>query len=392
MATATMDNTTHPVVNSEKLIADLTGDSLYQQITGVACTPVMVWGQPGVGKSDVARQVGKKTGRPVIDIRLLLKDPTDLGGLPYFCPETNMMRYAQPSELPNKDGPFANAIILLDELSSAPAAVQAAALQLVLERRVGEYELPEGVMIMAAGNRSNDGTVHASMPQPLRNRFRHYTMVVDSESWLNWAREYSVDTAVQSFIKGNPDDLNRFDAKNKHAYAYATPRTWKFVSDEIKKVKMLRSKGHNVSDADLFRRIATLVGEDVRLKFKAHYDDAMALPDPFDVVRGKVKEFKIAKPSMKYGCSLNVMYALREIINNRKAENAEGGEEFTDKEYVEYVDNAIRFLVKNIDEKDIMISAIWMATDKEYDIDLHDAPIIEELIDDPEFDNFFAAM
>lgn len=387
-----MDNTTHPVINATALIKVLSGDSTYQQLSGSPSTPVMVWGQPGVGKSDVARQVGKNTNRPVIDIRLLLKDPTDLGGLPYFCPETNTMRYAKPSELPDQNGKFANAIILLDELSSAPAAVQAAALQLVLERRVGEYELPEGVMIMAAGNRAGDGTVHASMPQPLRNRFRHYTLVVDSESWLNWARENSIDTAVQSFIKGNPDDLNRFDSKNKHAYAYATPRTWKFVSDEIKKVKLLRSNGHDVPESELFSRIASLVGEDVRLKFKSHYDDAMALPDPFDVVRGKVKQFKISKPSMKYGCSLNVMYALREIISNRKNESENGGEDFSDKEYVTYVDNAIRFLVKNIDEKDIMISAIWMATDKEYDIDLHDAPIIEELIDDPEFDNFFAAM
>lgn len=385
-------NTTHPVVNSEKLIADLIGDSLHQQFTSIPSTPVMVWGQPGVGKSDVARQVGKKTNRPVIDIRLLLKDPTDLGGLPYFCPETNMMRYAQPSELPLKDGPFANAIILLDELSSAPAAVQAAALQLVLERRVGEYELPEGVMIMAAGNRANDGTVHMSMPQPLRNRFRHYTMEVDTEAWLNWARDGEVDTAVQSFVKGNPDDLNRFDAKNKHAYAYATPRSWKFVSDEIKKVRLLRSKGVSVSDGDLFRRIASLVGEDVRHKFKAHYDDAMALPNPYEVVSGKVKEFTIKKASMKYACSLNIMYALRETINKRQAEANEGDVEFSDKEYVEYVDNAIRFLVKNIDEKDIMISAIWMATDKEYDIEIHEAPIIEELVDEPDFDNFFAAM
>lgn len=391
MTTRNVDNTTHPVVNTEKLIADLVADSKYQQLTGTACTPVMVWGQPGVGKSDVARQVGSQTNRPVIDIRLLLKDPTDLGGLPYFSPVDNKMHYAQPSELPDAEGPFANAIILLDELSSAPAAVQAAALQLVLERRIGEYVLPKDVMIMAAGNRSNDGTVHMSMPQPLRNRFRHYTLVVDTEAWLNWAREYSVDTAVQSYIKGNPDDLNRFDSKNKHAYAYATPRTWKFVSDEIKKIKLLRSNGIQVSDGDLFRRIASLVGEDVRHKFKAHYDDAMALPDPYEVVRGGVKEHNIKKTSMKYACSLNVMYALREVINTRKEEAKDGGE-FTEKEYIGYVDNAIRFLVKNIDEKDIIISAIWMATDKDYNIEIHDAPITDELIDDPDYDNFFAAM
>lgn len=387
-----VDNATHPIVNTTQLISDLVSDSLHQQITGTPSTPAMIWGQPGVGKSDVIRQVGKKTNRPVIDIRLLLKDPTDLGGLPYFSPVDNKMHYAQPSELPDPEGDFANAIILLDELSSAPAAVQAAALQLVLERRIGEYVLPKDVMIVAAGNRANDGTVHMSMPQPLRNRFRHYTLTVDSEAFLKWAAKSDLSVAVQGFIAGNPGDLNRFDSKNKHCYAYATPRSWEFVSREIQKLETLKKNGHPTKDSDLFRRVASLVGEDIRLKFKAHYEDSQSLPDPVKVVYGEIKEFNIKKTALKYGCTLNIVYSLRDALRNEERKAEETGEEFTSKKYNQLVDNAFRFIVKNINEKDIVVAALHMAIDKEYGIDIHEADIIDELSDSEEYDNFLTAI
>ena len=145
---------THPDVTPKVLLKQLNDDALYQKLTGKHTTPIMIWGQPGIGKSQLIRQVGKNTNRPVIDIRLLLKDPTEIGGLPYFDPQTNDMKYARPSDLPDSNGPFKDAIILMDELSSAPMSVQAAALGLVLERRINDYELPKGVMMVAAGNRS----------------------------------------------------------------------------------------------------------------------------------------------------------------------------------------------------------------------------------------------
>ncbi len=215
----------HPDVTPKILIKQLTHDSLYQQMTGEPTTPVMIWGQPGVGKSQIIRQVGKATNRPVIDIRLLLKDPTEIGGLPYFDPETNSMKYARPTDLPDPDGIFKNAVILMDELSSAPMSVQAAALGLVLERRINDYDLPPGVMMVAAGNRAGDGTVHSSMPMPLRNRFHHVNLVVSTEDWLEWAMIDGLATEVQSFIKAHPQHLNVFDAKAlRSTYAFATPR------------------------------------------------------------------------------------------------------------------------------------------------------------------------
>lgn len=385
---------THPDITPKKLGQDLKNDALYQNLTGTPTTPVMIWGQPGIGKSQIIRQVGKATNRPVIDIRLLLKDPTEIGGLPYFDPQSNEMCYARPSELPDADGKFANAIILMDELSSAPMSVQAAALGLVLERRINDYVLPEQVMMVAAGNRAGDGSVHNSMPQPLRNRFHHVNLVHNTDDWLDWAKTAGLEPEVQSFIKGSPDKLNTFNPKDKAVYAYATPRVWEFVSDEIKKFKFLKTKGIEITQGDLYRRVASLVGQDMRNVFKQHFEEAAKLPDPFAVVYGKVEKANIEKTSMKYACSLQVAYALREVLDTRFRESEEDGKAFEKcgKEYNKYIDNALGFLTRNIDEKDITVATFWMLLSDDYAIDINEASIVDELLDDPDFYKFLQAI
>ena len=116
--------------------------------------PVFLWGPPGIGKSELVAQIGADAGREVIDIRLALWEPTDIKGIPYYNAEQGKMVWAPPAELPTD--PESTAIIFIDELNSAPPAVQAAAYQLVLNRRVGTYVLPKGVDIVAAGNRDGD--------------------------------------------------------------------------------------------------------------------------------------------------------------------------------------------------------------------------------------------
>lgn len=385
---------THPDVTATQVIKDLVNDANYMKVTGEPTTPMMIWGQPGIGKSQIIRQVGKLTGRPVIDMRLLLKDPTDIGGLPYFDPTTNEMKYARPSELPDPNGPLANAIILMDELSSAPMSVQAAALGLVLERTVNDYKLPPQVMMVAAGNRSNDGSVHNSMPQPLRNRFHHVNLVVNTEDWLEWAMFSGIEPEVQSFIKSSPDSLNKFNPRDRAVYTYATPRVWEFVSDEITKFKYLQKNGGDVDSSDLHRRIASLVGMDMRGVFKQHFDEANKLPNPYDVVYGKVKKATIDKTPMAYACSLQVAYALHEVIETRKRESEAGGKTFEEgsSEYNELIDNALGFLYRNIKEKDITVATFWMLTSKDYGIDVNDASIVDELLDDPAFKKFLQAI
>ena len=133
--------------------------------------PVMVWGPPGCGKSQIAQQVAGQDGYRYVDIRALLLDPVDLRGIPWRD-EHGRTRWAPPAFLPPTDS-TARWLLNLEELASCVPMVQAALYQLTLERKYGEYELPEGASIIACGNRENDRVVVHRMPTPLANRFVH---------------------------------------------------------------------------------------------------------------------------------------------------------------------------------------------------------------------------
>ena len=241
--------------------------------------PVMVWGPPGIGKSDIVKQIGEATNRPVIDIRLALWDPTDIKGMPYLT-DDGVMKWANPSELPSD---FAsNAIIFLDEIVSAPPAVQAAAYQLILNRRVGEYQLPPNVDIVAAGNREGDRGVTFKMPAPLSNRFIHLEMTVNFDDWLDWAVNNDIHSEVVGYLSFAKQDLFDFDPKGA-SRAFATPRSWCFVSD------LLKDDDQDETLADL---TSGAVGDGLCAKFMAHRKVCGKMPKPIDSLEGKVKELK----------------------------------------------------------------------------------------------------
>ena len=171
--------------------------------------PVFLWGPPGIGKSDIVKQIGQDAGRDVIDVRLALWEPTDIKGIPYYNAEKGTMVWAPPSELPMD--PESTAIIFLDELNSAPPAVQAAAYQLILNRRVGTYSLPKGVDIVAAGNREGDRGVTYRMPAPLANRFIHLEAKVDFDDFQEWAVMNNVHPEVVGYVGFAKQDLYDFD-------------------------------------------------------------------------------------------------------------------------------------------------------------------------------------
>ena len=185
--------------------------------------PVFMWGAPGIGKSDIVKQLGEESGREVVDVRLSLWEPTDIKGIPYYNSTANTMSWAPPAELPTDEN--STAILFLDELNSAAPATQAAAYQLILNRRVGTYVLPKGVSIVAAGNRETDKGVTYRMPAPLANRFLHLELRVDFEDWHQWAVSNRIHEQVVGYVGFAKQDLYDFDPKSS-SRSFATPRSW----------------------------------------------------------------------------------------------------------------------------------------------------------------------
>jgi hypothetical protein len=219
------------------------------------------------------------------------------------------MVWAPPAELPTD--PESTAIIFLDELNSAPPAVQAAAYQLILNRRVGTYELPKGVDVVAAGNREGDRGVTYRMPAPLANRFVHLEAKVDFDDFQEWAVMNNVHPDVVGYCGFAKQDLYDFDPKSP-SKAFATPRSWVFVSDLLKDEDCDVDTLHNL--------VAGAVGDGLAVKFMAHRKIAGKLPKAEDILDGKVKDLAIKEVSAMYSLTVSLCYELKDRAD-KKAKN-----------------------------------------------------------------------
>ena len=189
--------------------------------------PVFLWGAPGVGKSQVVAQVADDLGLALRDIRAVLLDPVDLRGLPRISSE-GMAVWCPPSFLPASQDK-SRGILFLDELNTAPPLVQAACYQLILDRAIGEYHLPDGWAIVAAGNRERDRSVTHRMPTALANRMVHLDFDAVLDDWLDWAREGGIRAEVRAFVRFRPRFLHSLDPALAEK-AFPSPRSWEFVS------------------------------------------------------------------------------------------------------------------------------------------------------------------
>jgi len=308
--------------------------------------PVMLWGPPGIGKSDVIAQIGAATQRDVIDIRLALWDPTDIKGMPYLDVETQLMNWSPPSEFPqNADS---TAILFFDEIVSAPPAVQAAAYQLILNRRVGKYVLPEGCDMVAAGNREGDRGVTYKMPAPLSSRFIHLEMNVSFDDWQDWAIDNAVHPDVVGYLGFAKQDLMDFDPKSA-SRAFACPRTWSFVSELLKE--------DEEDDITMLSLIGGAVGDGLAAKFIAHRRVCGKMPKPIDILEGRVKELKIKEVSALYALAVSLCYELKELCTKRTSK------------WYGYVDNYFEFMMAQFPTELVVMGAKVAVTNFNLDID-----------------------
>jgi hypothetical protein len=296
--------------------------------------PVFMWGPPGIGKSDIVKQIGQESNREVIDVRLSLWEPTDIKGIPYYNSNENTMTWAPPSELPTD--PESTAILFLDELNSAAPATQAAAFQLVLNRRVGTYILPKGVSIVAAGNREADKGVTYRMPSPLANRFVHLELKSDYEDWLEWAVANTVHEQVVGYLGFSKNDLYDFDPKSS-SRSFATPRSWSFVSELL--------KDDDLDDSTLTDLVSGSIGEGLAIKFMAHRKVAKQMPNPEDILAGHVKHCKVKEISAMYSLTVSMCYELQ-TANQKKV-----------KDWDSMADNFFGFMMDNFATELVVMGA-----------------------------------
>ena len=273
--------------------------------------PIFMWGPPGIGKSDIMGQITDSLENAyLIDVRLSLWEPTDIKGIPYYAANDNVMAWAPPSELPDETfaKQYKTVVLFLDELNSAAPAVQAAAYQLILNRKVGTYKLPDNVVIVAAGNRETDKGVTYRMPAPLANRFVHLELRVDFEDWLTWATENKIHADVVGYLTFSKQDLYDFDPKSS-SRAFATPRSWSFVSELL---------ADDLPENTLTDLVAGSVGEGLAVKFAAHRKVASKLPNPTDILNGKVKSMEATDISAMYSLTVSMCYELQEAFNKKE--------------------------------------------------------------------------
>jgi hypothetical protein len=302
--------------------------------------PLFLWGPPGIGKSDIIGQITNELGKAhLIDIRLSLWDPTDIKGMPYYSEQDNTMKWAPPAELPTEEfaAQFDFVVVFLDEMNSAAPAVQAAAYQLILNRRVGQYKLPDNVLLVAAGNRDADKGVTYKMPAPLANRFVHLELRVDFDDWFQWAVNNDIHRDVVGYLTFSKKDLYDFDPRSP-SRAFATPRSWSFVSE-------LLEDDDDETTTDL---ISGSVGEGLAVKFMAHRKIASSMPNPTDILAGKVKELNTKEISAMYSLTVSLCYELKEASDKG------------DKKFDEKVSNFLRFAMDNF-ETELVVMGIRLA-------------------------------
>jgi len=331
---------------------------------------LFIWGAPGIAKSSVVEQVADELNFKLIDIRLTQMEPTDLRGIPVPFKDDDTGRayveWAIPMMLPkrgtNADGSpsrnaapitdaygksYDGAIILLDELPNAAPSVQAGSYQLVLDGALGEYVVPDNVIVMAAGNRETDKGATFKMPTPLQNRFTHIEMRVDFEDFQTFALQTGFHQAVVGYLTAFKHELFQFEATSA-SRGFPTPRSWEMVSD------ILRGDP-NIPETVQMSLIAGSVGDGIAVKFLEYRKNAANLPAASDILEGKITQ-------LKSGADISLMYALTtalcyELKDRYDASTSKGAKAEDKKKFATNVDNFLGFMMKNFQSEMVIMGS-----------------------------------
>ena len=256
--------------------------------------PTMVWGPPGIGKSQIAYQIANDLNAKLFELRANLFDPVDVrGGLKVVEQEdgTYRTRYGVPEDYPDSNY-GGNVVLLVDELPNAPKATQNALLQLVLDKKIGTYTLPAGTAIIAAGNRSIDRAAVHEMPTPVKNRFAHYEIEANIDDWVAWAMQNNISPTIISFLRYRPTQLHNLDAREN---AFPTPRAWEMID------RKLPFMGNNTDEE--FYGTASLIGDGPAGEFIAFKKSVDKMPDLDQIVQNPTYTQVPDDPSVLYAVS-----------------------------------------------------------------------------------------
>lgn len=220
------------------LTQKVTYKELFEVLLNVSIVrPVFIWGAPGIGKSSIVQEFADEMGLECVSLLGSQLAPEDVIGVPQikdgysvFCPPRMIA----------KNEPYC---LFLDELNACSQEVQKAFYSLILEKRVGEYHLPEGSIVIGAGNRSQDNAITKTMSSALINRMFHVELAANAKEWLAWAGTHEIHPFIIEYISIRPDHL--WSQAPKTEEVFSTPRSWHMLSDA------LYSYGAGISDMQL---------------------------------------------------------------------------------------------------------------------------------------------
>ena len=292
---AVNSNNNYSQISCNKLIQIMS--TLYAKGDFSSQPTKMLWGQPGVGKSQAVQQfaniLSQKTGKKtyVKTVSLLLMNPIDHRGIPAQAKDErgeDVAKWLSPDIFKLDPSDEVINILFLDEISAAPPSVQAAAYQICLDKRIGEHVLPANTIVICAGNRVTDKAVAFKMPKPLANRLTHFEIIADLDSWRSWAYQHNINDSIIGFITWQPDYLNKFDPVNDDV-AFPTPRSWELVNTYMQ-----------FGFDEMFDCIAGTIGLATAIELKAFIDIRSKLPLFSDIIADKAELPDNDTPAIMY--------------------------------------------------------------------------------------------